>query len=587
MNELLGILFAIMVGTLLIPKVADYQRASNDNATAAITAQQQKVINAAATTYIQQNSASIQAIATPTAPAVITVAMLQAPGVDLLPASFSATNPYGQTWQVQVLEPTAGNLQALVMTSGGTALSDAKATKIASLVGAAGGLIPLNDSGSYAGGAATARGAAAGWSVATANYSGVTGGRPAALLTFNNGQLVSNSLYRNAVPGQPQLNTMNTPLIMASVQTIGGTCSTTGAIAQNGSGGILSCQSGIWKLAGGDGKCIGTSADLNAVQDDGRCYNGAGNANSPAGGEWFFLEVFRHINSTNFYVGQRVVGMTGAAAGKEWIRNQQSSSQAGGWSPWQQSADPRVSITSLGGEGGAIKMSGNDGVSMYIETLPGGTTRYVNSNFTAALQTVDQSGNIWNMGNSSVGQNLWTGGDVTVSRNINMASNQVISNNGTQIINSAGTTYLNPWSGGAVEIAQGGGRTRIGAGGVDTRSDINVATDYWGLLLRNSGGGDNAQPQNSAGSAYVNDVFVRAVGKWASQMSSALRYGGQYEVQWLNNPYGWGDPRGTCWSANPTTGNCTCPGGYTQQMVGMTYHNSSWDGAGMVCWAWP
>ena len=254
MSEILGVLFAILVGTLVIPKFADFQRTSNDNTRAAITAQQQKQLYTASTTYIQQNAVAVQGVATPTVPATITVAMLQAAGVDLLPASFSAVNPYGQTWQIQVLEPTANNLQALVFATGGTAIQDKQAGKIAAIVGASGGLIPLNDSGIYAGGAANAVGTASGWTIPTANYTTITGGTPAALLTFNNGQMTSNYLYRNAVPGQPQLNTMNTPLLMGAgtVQVTSGACTAAdlGKLARDAGGKVLMCDGVAWKTQG-------------------------------------------------------------------------------------------------------------------------------------------------------------------------------------------------------------------------------------------------------------------------------------------------------------------------------------------------
>lgn len=288
MSEVMGVLFAILVGIMVIPKFADYQTASNNNTRAAVTAQQQKQLIAAATTYVQQNSGAVQAIATPTTPAVITVAMMQAAGVDLLPASFSATNPYGQTWQVEVLEPTAGNLQALVMSTGGTTLTDAQSTKIAAIVGAAGGFIPQNDSGIYPSAAANAYGSFAGWTIPTTNYTGVTGGHLAALLTFNNGQLVSNYLYRNAVPGQPQLNTMNTALNMGgnSITNLTaitaaqladspagtGNCASNGDFGRGPNGEVVSCVSGKWKAAGGsaywgDPASVGTNTPTQAQLD--------------------------------------------------------------------------------------------------------------------------------------------------------------------------------------------------------------------------------------------------------------------------------------------------------------------------------
>lgn len=245
MSEVLGLLFAVIVGLSFVPTLSRLSQTASDNTRATTTAQQQKKLIDASTQYIQQYSANVQSVATATSPAVITVPMLQA--VHLLDASFSATNPFGQTWQTEVLQPSAGNLQAFVMTYGGPVMNDMIASKIASLVGQPGGFIPKNDSGAYAGGAATAYGAYGGWTQATANYSSISGGHLAALLTFNNGQLTSNYLYRNAVPGQPQVNRMGTAIDMggnnlnnagtvnAQTATISGNANVTGNVTANGS----------------------------------------------------------------------------------------------------------------------------------------------------------------------------------------------------------------------------------------------------------------------------------------------------------------------------------------------------------------
>jgi len=59
-------------------------------------------------------------------------------------------------------------------------------------------------------------------------------------------------LYRNAVAGQPQLNQMNTPIVMNSTQTAGAACTSTGAIAQNtNQTGLVMCGSnGVWNIVG-------------------------------------------------------------------------------------------------------------------------------------------------------------------------------------------------------------------------------------------------------------------------------------------------------------------------------------------------
>lgn len=214
MSEVIGLLFAILIATVMIPKLSSYSQDANDNTRMAATAEQHKVFIDASTQYIKQYSANLQAQATATTPAVVTVPMLQS--VKLLNGAFNSVNPYGQTWQTQVLQPSAGNLQALVVSTGGTTMNDKTASKIAGLVGQAGGLVPKNDSGIYPGGAANAYGSFSGWVLPTANYTSVSGGHLAALISFNNGQLSSNYLYRNAVAGQPQLNRMGTDLDLNS-----------------------------------------------------------------------------------------------------------------------------------------------------------------------------------------------------------------------------------------------------------------------------------------------------------------------------------------------------------------------------------
>lgn len=295
MSEVIGLLFAILIATVMIPKLSSYNQQANDNTRIAATAEQHKVFIDASSQYIKQYSTNIQATATATTPATVTVPMLQS--VKLLGSAFTATNPYGQTWQTQVLQPSAGNLQALVMSTGGTVMNDKSASKIAGLVGQAGGLIPKNDSGIYPGGAANAYGSFSGWKLSTTNYTAASAGHLAALLNFNNGQLASNYLYRNAVPGQPQLNRMGTDLDLSnnnlnSVGTIntnlanavnvkstkidtntldatgaitsdsritakeylqvkgtvveGSACPSNDLLARDSNGLILSCQSGVW-----------------------------------------------------------------------------------------------------------------------------------------------------------------------------------------------------------------------------------------------------------------------------------------------------------------------------------------------------
>lgn len=272
MKEILGSLLAGLLMLASSVLFVNYQKQSNLNQQVATTAQQAVQFNTAVQSYITQYASSVSALATPTTPAVITVAMLQATTVNLLPTAFSTTNPFNQTWQAEVLQPTAGNLQALALATGGTALSDEKGSRVAALIGAAGGFIPLNDSGTWTSGGGTAVGAYAGWSIPTTGYTGIAGGNIASLLTFSNGQFVSNYLYRNNV-GNTSLNTMNTPIIMASTQTVGAACTNTGAIAQDGSGNSVICRESLWVRVSGNyagSNQYNTSTALTAASDVGK-----------------------------------------------------------------------------------------------------------------------------------------------------------------------------------------------------------------------------------------------------------------------------------------------------------------------------
>ncbi len=345
MRDLLGSLLAGVLTVAFVILFMNYQKQGNLNMQVAATAQQATQFNTAVQSYITQYSSNISAVATASTPATITVAMLQAPAVGLLPSSFSATNPFGQTWQAQVLQPTAGNLNALALGTGGTQLTDQVASRVAALIGAPGGFIPLNDSGTWPTGASTAQGAYAGWSLPTAGFTGIAGGNIASLLTFSNGQFVSNYLYRNNV-GNTSLNTMNTPIIMASTQTIGGACATNGAIAQNGTGLALTCQSNVWTS---NIACPQYSGDLNVLEGlagTKSCVNGAGMGNAPSA-DWYFVDTYRHVNSGNFYAVQTAYAMTGANVGIPYTRVQQSGVAGAGWGAWKSASAKGLG---LGGE---------------------------------------------------------------------------------------------------------------------------------------------------------------------------------------------------------------------------------------------
>lgn len=214
-----------------------------DNLENQSAAQHASKVRDAAQKYIKDNNASIQAVATATAPASITIAMLQSTGN--LDPSFGATNSFGQSYSIKVLQPTAGKLQALILTAGGSAIPELSIRRIAQLIGAQGGYVSSANT-------AVATGSYSTWSTPLPGNYGVSpgAGHLAVALFFADSGTVSDYLYRNAVSGRADLNTMNTPIIMSSVQTSGNACTDTGAIARDTNGAVLSCQGGTWKSQG-------------------------------------------------------------------------------------------------------------------------------------------------------------------------------------------------------------------------------------------------------------------------------------------------------------------------------------------------
>jgi len=215
MDEILGALFAVMVGMMYMPQVTNAINTSRHAMTDVTTAQEQQQWATAVSTYVSQYMTTLESTATATTPVTLSVATVQAANVGL-PTNFSGTNPFNQTWTAQVLQPAAGTLQVLAFGSGGNIIKDQELGQIARAAAGSGGFIPTNNSGAYSGATANAYGTYGAWKIPTSGYSVGSGGSPATLLMFTNGTLSSNYLYRVAVPGQPQLNTMSTTLDMGS-----------------------------------------------------------------------------------------------------------------------------------------------------------------------------------------------------------------------------------------------------------------------------------------------------------------------------------------------------------------------------------
>jgi len=199
---LLEVLGALAVSSILMTSYTRMATDSGKQIKGTATAQNFKQVYDAGSRYIKDN----YGVLLTSTPATITTGMLVSTGY--LPTTYSGLNPYAQSTTISVTMPSANNLQAVVMTSGGTAIPEANAPVIASKVGSAGAYFPVSTPN-------TAKGAYGGWSLdLTGSSPGA--GHLAGLVFYNNGDLVSDYLQRHQVPGHPEVNEMFTAINMNS-----------------------------------------------------------------------------------------------------------------------------------------------------------------------------------------------------------------------------------------------------------------------------------------------------------------------------------------------------------------------------------
>lgn len=195
------IAFAIMsvIGVRLLANQMDSQDYQ-------IAAQQQQQVAEAAGKYLKDNFATVYASAGTTTPATITPSMLR--NTNYLPSGFSDTNAFGQTFVVLARRVNVNQLESIVITTGGQSIDEIGTREIAENIGAPGGFIPFDNTG-------IVQGVRGGWQLALSNYGINPGvGHTASALFLQNGTIANDYLYRNAIPGKPELNRMNTALSM-------------------------------------------------------------------------------------------------------------------------------------------------------------------------------------------------------------------------------------------------------------------------------------------------------------------------------------------------------------------------------------
>jgi hypothetical protein len=107
------------------------------------------------------------------------------------------------------------------------------------------------------------------------------------------------------------------------------------------------------------------------------------------------------------------------------------------------------------------------------------------------------------------------GNHVTISQN-----DATIQNAGTQNIQAGSNLYLNPYGGGSVVV---GGRG--GTAGLTTYGTNITAGNTWSNVALDASGAPYTNPRDAVASQYVNDIYVRSVGKWLSQIEGPVGLG--------------------------------------------------------------
>lgn len=236
MDPIIGALAALVISMFGVVGFTQFARMGVSNIQTAATASQQQTFDAATQQYVQDHAVTLGQGATATVPVTITASQLATAGY--LPSGYLGTNSFGQAWQAQVLQPTAGQLETLVTSTGGNPITDTKQlAQIAAQTGASGGFVPYANQAGNTFSTSTAYGTYGSWSVPLTAFANPGSGHLASLLQFTNVQANTAYLYRVPVVNHPELNNMQTDLGLTDT---GGTAHNIGGAANVTASGTVS-----------------------------------------------------------------------------------------------------------------------------------------------------------------------------------------------------------------------------------------------------------------------------------------------------------------------------------------------------------
>jgi hypothetical protein len=199
-----------------------------------------EIVAQAANDFINANAATVVAAAAPEKTYALSTF------ASYLPTSFSqTTNSYGQGYELRVYQSQPNQLDAVIVTTAGTTMTDGDAQQIATMLGGAGGYVPSSAP-------ATGQGTFGAWKINWANFGGSPGaGHIAYALFVPNAGLMNGYLYRNTVPGHPELNRMNNASIDMNGNDLNNASSVNATTYQSAGGGqFTSDQGGSLELGG-------------------------------------------------------------------------------------------------------------------------------------------------------------------------------------------------------------------------------------------------------------------------------------------------------------------------------------------------
>ncbi|NPE55917.1 shufflon system plasmid conjugative transfer pilus tip adhesin PilV [Dickeya dadantii] len=204
----------------------------SDSSDADISAIHMAEVSAAADRYISDNYTIINGSASTSVPYTFSADTLKNSGY--LPTSFAVTNNYMQAYTISIIKNTDGKFHTIIVTTGGTAVKEGQARKVALK------LAEIKQSGAYVK-SNVANGVNGGWSESLSQWKlTIPDGHWAIGKFFGDSVSLNDYLYRKSIPGHPELNVMSTDLgmggnnINAANNVNAATVNTSGNVNANG-----------------------------------------------------------------------------------------------------------------------------------------------------------------------------------------------------------------------------------------------------------------------------------------------------------------------------------------------------------------